>query len=129
DVADLVAKIDGRTVTTARGQAQLQTKSAPIEEDGLNPIESFLHLIVDPQIAVLLFTLGAYGPIFELSNPGLIFPGIVGVIAILLALFAFGTLDANGAGIAFMVFAIILFALEIKLPAHGLLTVGGGRLL
>src|SRR5438309_5327744 len=125
DVADLVAKIDGRTVTTASGSARLQTKAAPIDEDGLNPFESFLHLIVDPQIAVLLFTLGTYGLIFELSNPGLIFPGIVGVIAILLALFAFGTLDANGAGIAFMVFGIILFALEIKLPAHGLLTVGG----
>ena len=125
DVADLVAKIDGRTVTTASGSAGLQTKAAPIDEDGLNPFESFLHLIVDPQIAVLLFTLGTYGLIFELSNPGLIFPGIVGVIAILLALFAFGTLDANGAGIAFMVFGIILFALEIKLPAHGLLTVGG----
>jgi len=125
DVADLVVKIDGRTVTTASGSARLQTKAAPIDEDGLNPFESFLHLIVDPQIAVLLFTLGTYGLIFELSNPGLIFPGIVGVIAILLALFAFGTLDANGAGIAFMVFGIILFALEIKLPAHGLLTVGG----
>ena len=125
DVADLVVKIDGRAVTTASGSARLQTKAAPIDEDGLNPFESFLHLIVDPQIAVLLFTLGTYGLIFELSNPGLIFPGIVGVIAILLALFAFGTLDANGAGIAFMVFGIILFALEIKLPAHGLLTVGG----
>src|SRR5439155_24561053 len=70
-------------------------------------------------------TLGTYGLIFELSNPGLIFPGIVGVIAILLALFAFGTLDANGAGVALMAFAIILFVLEIKVPAHGLLTVGG----
>src|SRR5438477_2410522 len=125
DVADLVATIDGRTVTTASGSARLQTKAAPIDEDGLNPFESFVHLIVDPQIAVLLFTLGTFGLIFELSNPGLIFPGIVGVIAILLALFAFGTLDANGAGIGFMVFGIILFALEIKLPAHGLLTVGG----
>jgi len=74
---------------------------------------------------VLLFTLGTYGLIFELSNPGLIFPGIIGVIAIVLALFAFGTLDANGAGLALMVFAIVLFVLEIKVPAHGLLTAGG----
>ena len=125
DLADLAAKIDGRTVTTAAGEVRLQTKNAPLDEDGLNPIEGFLHLIVNPQIAVLLFTLGTYGLIFELSNPGLIFPGIVGVIAILLALFAFGTLDANGAGVALMAFAIILFVLEIKVPAHGLLTVGG----
>src|SRR6059058_808129 len=125
DVADLLAKIDGRTVTTSAGAVTLATKNAPVIDDGQNPIETLLHFVVDPQIAVLLFTLGTYGLIFELSNPGLIFPGIVGVIAIFLALFAFGTLDANGAGIAFMVFAIVLFALEIKLPAHGLLTVGG----
>src|SRR5256885_9707229 len=79
DLADLAAKIDGRTVTTAAGEVRLQTKNAPLDEDGLNPIEGFLHLIVNPQIAVLLFTLGTYGLIFELSNPGLIFPGIVGV--------------------------------------------------
>lgn len=125
DVRDLLTKIDGRTVKMPSGDVRLATANAPVSEDGLNPIEAFLHLIVDPQIAVLLFTLGTYGLIFELSNPGLIFPGIVGVIAIILALFAFGTLDANGAGIAFMVFALILFALEIKVPAHGLLTVGG----
>src|SRR5207253_870719 len=125
DGPDLAAKMDGRTAKTAAGDVVLATKAAPIEDDALNPIESLLHFVVDPQIAVLLFTLGTYGLIFELSNPGLIFPGIVGVIAIFLALFAFGTLDANGAGIAFMVFAIVLFALEIKLPAHGLLTVGG----
>jgi membrane-bound serine protease (ClpP class) len=125
DVPDLLAKIDGRAVTTAAGAVTLVTKSAPVSEDGLNPIETFLHLIVDPQIAVLLFTLGTYGLIFELSNPGLIFPGIIGVIAIILALFSFGTLDANGAGIALMVFALLLFVAEIKVQAHGLLTAGG----
>ena len=125
DVPDLLAKIDGRAVTTTAGAATLATKSAPIVDDGLNPIETFLHLIVDPQIAVLLFTLGTYGLIFELSNPGLIFPGIIGVIAIILALFSFGTLDANGAGVALMVFALLLFVAEIKVQAHGLLTAGG----
>jgi membrane-bound serine protease (ClpP class) len=125
DVADLLAKIDGRTVTTTAGPVTLATKNAPVGEDGLNPIETLLHFVVDPQIAVLLFTLGTYGLIFELSNPGLIFPGIVGVIAIILALFSFGTLDANGAGVALMVFAILLFVAEIKVQAHGLLTAGG----
>jgi len=125
NVADLVAKIDGRMVKTASGDIRLATAGAALDEDGLNPIESLLHKVVDPQIAVLLFTLGTYGLIFELSNPGLIFPGIIGVIAIVMALFAFGTLDANAAGVALMVFAIVLFVLEIKVPAHGLLTVGG----
>src|SRR5437879_898642 len=125
DVPDLVAKIDGRTVTLPSGPIRLATKEAPLDEDGLNPIETLLHFIVDPQIAVLLFTLGTYGLIFELSNPGLIFPGIIGVIAIILALFSFGTLDANGAGVALMVFALLLFVAEIKVQAHGLLTAGG----
>ena len=125
DVADLLAKIDGRPVTTAAGAVTLATKSAPITDDGQNPIETLLHFVVDPQIAVLLFTLGTYGLIFELSNPGLIFPGIIGVIAIILALFSFGTLDASGAGVALMVFAILLFVAEIKVQAHGLLTAGG----
>jgi len=112
-------------VTTAAGEARLATKSAPVIQDGQNPIETLLHFVVNPQIAVLLFTLGTYGLIFELSNPGLIFPGIVGVIAIILALFSFGTLDANGAGVALMVFAVLLFIAEIKVQAHGLLTAGG----
>jgi membrane-bound serine protease (ClpP class) len=124
-VADLIAKIDGRTVKTAAGDARLATTGAVLDDYGPNPLENLLHFIVDPQIAILLFTLGTYGLIFELSNPGLIFPGIVGVIAILLALFAFGTLDANGAGIALMVFAVALFLLEIKIASHGLLTAGG----
>jgi membrane-bound serine protease (ClpP class) len=125
DLPDLLNKIDGRTVTTATGDVRLATKDAPIAEDGFNPFETLLHLVVNPQIAVLLFTLGTYGLIFELSNPGLIFPGIIGVIAIVLALFSFGTLDANGAGVALMVFAILLFVAEIKVQAHGLLTAGG----
>jgi membrane-bound serine protease (ClpP class) len=125
DVNDLLKKIDGRTVTTSAGKVQLATASAVQDAVDPNPFETLLHLIVDPQIAVLLFTLGTYGLIFELSNPGLIFPGIIGVIAIVLALFAFGTLDANAAGVALLAFAVLLFVAEIKVPAHGLLTAGG----
>jgi len=125
DVPDLLAKIDGRKVSTGAGDVVLATKGATTEDGTPNPIETFLHLIVDPQIAVLLFTLGTYGIIFELSNPSLIFPGIIGVIAVVLALFAFGTLDANATGIALMVFAIVLFVADIKLASHFLLTAGG----
>ena len=125
DVPELLAKIDGRDVVLPQRTVTLRTRGVPIEEDPRNPLEIFLHLITDPQIAVLLFTLGTYGLIFELSNPSLLFPGIVGVICIVLALFAFGTLDANAAGIALMVFAVALFVAEIKIVSHGLLTVGG----
>lgn len=125
DVADLLAKADGREVRLVDRTVRLATRDALIVPDDLNPFETFLWFIVDPQIALLLFTLGTYGLIFELSNPGLIFPGIVGVISIVLALFSFGTLDANAAGIALMVFAILLFIAEVKVVSHGLLTAGG----
>ena len=125
DVRDLVDRVDGRQVTTSAGAVTLATKGAALEESGPNPLEALLHLVVDPQIAVLLFTIGTYGIIFELSNPSLIFPGVIGVIAIVLALFAFGTLDANAAGIALMVFAIAMFVAEIKIASHGILTAGG----
>jgi membrane-bound serine protease (ClpP class) len=125
DVRDLVDRIDGRQVTTSRGTVTLATKGAGLEESGPNPFEALLHLIVDPQIAVLLFTIGTYGIIFELSNPSLIFPGVIGVIAVVLALFAFGTLDAEVAGVALMIFAVALFVAEIKVASHGLLTAGG----
>jgi len=125
DVPDLLAKIDGREVVLPHATVRLATRGAPVEEDPRNPLEVFLHLITDPQIAVLLFTLGTYGLIFELSNPSLIFPGVVGVICIVLALFAFGTLDANAAGVALMVFAVAMFAAEFWVPSHGILTVGG----
>jgi membrane-bound serine protease (ClpP class) len=125
DVPDLLRRIDGRKVTTAAGAVTLATANASLDDAGPNPFERLLHFIVDPQVAVLLFTIGTYGVIFELSNPSLLFPGIIGVIAIVLALFAFGTLDANGAGIALMVFAVALFVAEIKLASHGMLTAGG----
>jgi membrane-bound serine protease (ClpP class) len=125
DVTDLLRKVDGRSVTTADGQRKLATAGASTEDASPNPLEGILHFIVDPQVAVLLFTIGTYGIIFELSNPSLLFPGIIGVIAIVLALFAFGTLNAEGAGIALMVFAVVLFVAEIKIVSHGLLTAGG----
>ncbi|CAN5203833.1 nodulation protein NfeD [soil metagenome] len=125
NVADLLVKVDGLEVALPHETVRLATRGAAVSEDPRNPLETLLHFITDPQIAVLLFTVGTYGIIFELSNPSLIFPGIVGVICVVLALFAFGTLDANAAGVALMAFAIVLFVAEIKVASHGLLTVGG----
>ncbi len=125
DLADVLRKADGREIALPSGPVRVSTASAVPEEHPFSLIERILHLITDPTVAILLFTLGSYGLIFELSNPSLIFPGVVGVIAILLALFAFGTLDANGAGIALLVFAVLLFVAEIWVPSHGILTAGG----
>jgi membrane-bound serine protease (ClpP class) len=125
NIPDVLRQAHGRSVEVSGQRVTLDVAGAATQPADPNPIERFLHIIVDPQIAILLFTLGTYGLIFELSNPGLILPGIVGVLAIVLALFAFGTLDANAAGIALIVFATILFIAEIKVVSHGLLTAGG----
>ena len=125
DLPDLLSQIDGRAVDVHGQSVTLATKSAAIDDDGMSFFELLLHFIVDPQIALLLFTVGTYGLIFELSNPGLIFPGIIGVIAIVMALFSFGTLDANAAGVALMIFAVVLFIAEVKVVSHGLLVAGG----
>lgn len=126
DIEALLRRADGRQVQLANGErVTLALSALPRESDEPNIFETILHTIVDPQIALLLFTLGVYGLIFELSNPGLILPGIVGGLAVILALYAFGTLDANAAGIALLVFAVVLFIAEIKVVSHGLLTAGG----
>jgi len=125
DVRELLDKADGRAVTTAAGATKLATRGATIEDGSPNPFERLLHIVVDPQIAVMLFSLGTLALFFELQNPSLILPGVFGVIAIVLALFAFGTLDASAAGVALLVFAVVLFIADIKVASHGFLTAGG----
>ena len=82
-------------------------------------------MISDPNIAYILLLLGLYGVLFELYNPGAILPGIVGVICFTMAFYSMHTLPINYAGVALIVFAIILFLLDIKVVSHGLLTIGG----
>lgn len=125
DLPDLLERIHGREVALPSGAVRLETRGAPVSEDPRNIFETLLHVITDPQVASLLFTFGMLGIYFELTNPGGFFPGVVGVVSIVLALFAFGTLDANAAGIALLLFALVLFGAEILVAGHGILTAGG----
>src|SRR5262249_24842101 len=125
DVADVLRKVEGKTIAIAGQRTTLSLARARVEASEPTLIETFLHIVVDPQIALLLFALGTYGLIFELSSPSLIFPGVIGVIAMVSALFALGTLNANAAGLVLLVFALLLFASEIWLTSHGILTAGG----
>jgi membrane-bound serine protease (ClpP class) len=84
-----------------------------------------LDTISNPSIAYILLMLGIYGIFFELSNPGAILPGVVGGIFLILAFYALQMLPVNFAGLALILFAIILFIAEIKVVSHGLLAVGG----
>jgi len=125
DLDELLAAIDGRTVETATGKVVLHTKGAPARAYGMNFIDRFLSVVVDPNIAYILFLLGIYGLIFELTSPGISGAGIAGGIAILLALIAFGSLPTNIGGLLLIVLAAALFLVDIKAPTHGVLTAGG----
>ena len=90
----------------------------------MNPLQALLHLISDPNIAFILFTIGFYGLLFELQNPNWV-TGILGALAIILAFIGFGSLPLNVGGLLLIGLAIVLFVLEFTVTSHGLLTVGG----
>jgi membrane-bound serine protease (ClpP class) len=125
DLNDLLAKIDGREVDVSGRTVVLATAGAVVDEVTLSWRERFLARISDPNIAYLLMLLGVFGIIFELQNPGAIFPGVIGVISILLATFALQILPVNYVGLALIALAIVLFLLETQIASAGLLTVGG----
>lgn len=125
NVDDLLAKCDGRTVDLPSGGKVLHTKDAAKRNININWRDRILQVITDPNIAYILFSLGMLGIFFELSNPGAVFPGILGGICLILAFFAFQTLPINYAGVLLMIFGLILFILEIKIVSHGALTIGG----
>jgi membrane-bound serine protease (ClpP class) len=91
----------------------------------MNWIEKFLYAIVDPNIAYILLTIAALGIFAEIFSPGLIFPGIIGVICGLMAFYAFGMLPVNLTGILFILLALGFFIAEILAPGFGLLFTGG----
>ncbi len=122
---DLLIQLDGRKLETAGGVKTIHTQNAKIRYKEMNAVQKFLNIVSDPNIAYILMMIGIYGLIFELSNPGSILPGIVGVIALVLAFYSLHTLPVNYAGLALIVFAVILFIAELKIVSHGLLTAGG----
>ena len=125
DLERLLEKIDGREVKLASGTRVLKTKGAEINRREMGFREKVLITISNPNIAFILFLLGLAGLYFEFSSPGVILPGIIGGISLILAFFAFQTLPVNYAGILLILFAVILFIAEIKVVSHGVLTIGG----
>ena len=122
---ELMKLVDGKEIITTSGTKILHTREANVELSEMGAFEKFLDMISDPNIAYILLLLGLYGVLFELYNPGAILPGIVGVICFTMAFYSMHTLPINYAGLALIVFAIILFLLDIKVVSHGLLTIGG----
>jgi membrane-bound serine protease (ClpP class) len=122
---DLLKQIDGRMVTIGDRTVALQTKNAAVTEFHMTWIEKLLDILVDPSIAYILMLVGIYGLFFELYSPGAIFPGVIGGISLILAFYAMHTLPVSFAGLALILFAVILFLLEIKVTSYGLLSIGG----
>lgn len=122
---DLLRQLDGKTVTVAGEPVTLDLGAAVIEDVALSPLEGFLNQIVNPAIAAILLTIGINAILFELPSPGGFALGLLGVVCMLLAFYALGTINANWAGLAFVILAVILFVLDIKAPTHGALTLGG----
>jgi membrane-bound serine protease (ClpP class) len=123
---DLLKKIDGKAVTTADNTTvTLATSGATVAEDELGWRLAILNVITDPNVAYILMLIGIYGLFFELSNPGAVFPGIVGGISLILAFYAFQTLPVNYAGLFLILLAVVMFILELKVVSHGALTIGG----
>lgn len=121
----LLDLVHGRQVSTSAGEKTLNTKDASIDSVDMDFIEKMLDILSDPNIAYILFLIGLYGLMFELYNPGAIFPGVIGVISLVLALYSMHTLPINYAGLALVVFSVILFILEATIVSHGLLAIGG----
>ena len=126
DLESLISQINGRKVTLASGtEVTIDTTEYTLSVNEMNPIERFLHVISDPNIAYILLTLATIGLITEISNPGLIFPGVVGGICLFLAFYSLGVLNAYWAGVLLIFLAIGLFVAEVFTQAFGILTAGG----
>jgi membrane-bound serine protease (ClpP class) len=125
DNKELLQQLDGRQVQLSHTTVTLHTKGAETIEYEMSFIEKLLNIISDPNIAYILMMLGFYGLMFELYSPGAILPGIVGVICLILAFYSLHTLPVNYAGLALILFALLLFILEIKIASHGMLAIGG----
>ncbi len=125
DLEDLLKKLDGRKVTVAGKPYVLHTAGATVQDipEGLRT--RILKNIADPNIAFILMMIGLAGLYFELAHPGVVFPGAVGALCLLLAFFAFQTLPINFIGILLILLAFILFILEFKITSYGLLSLGG----
>jgi len=125
NLQDLLAKVDGRTVKTTRGAVTLETRNAAVKRIEIRFRDRFLALITDPNIAYILMMVGMLGIFFELQNPGVVLPGVIGGISLILAFFAFQSLPINWAGVLLILFGVSLLIAEIKIVSHGVLTIGG----
>jgi len=126
NLADLISQLDGREVTMLDGSVvTLNTQGVILKDVPMSAIQKFLYTIADPNIAYILMSLAMLGLLVEISNPGLIFPGVIGAICLLLAFYSLGMLPVNYAGILLIALAFGFFVAEVFTTTFGILTAGG----
>lgn len=125
DVTSLLEQIDGRSVAMGQAALTLHTKGAAVLEFPMGWRLDLLKAISDPNIAILLMTVGTIGILAELYNPGAILPGVVGAISLIMAFYALQSLPINYAGVLLVLLGIVLFILEFTVTSYGILTLGG----
>lgn len=129
DLSDLLRKIDGRTIAVEGREFTLRTANAEPRYLELNERQRILNVLADPTIAYILLLAGLAGLVYELTHPGLIFPGVAGLVSLLLAALALQMLPTNYAAVLLIILGIVLILAEIKFTSYGLLTVGGATCL
>ena len=123
---DLLKQLDGRTISRFDGtKTTLSLKSAARRPFELSARQKFLARIVQPDVVFVLLILGVLGLYTEFTHPGVVLPGVVGGICLVLALYALNFLPVNLAGLFLIVLALVFFILEAKMPSHGVLALGG----
>src|SRR5271165_6716239 len=126
DQNDLFHQLDGRTIKRFDGKpVQLHLSNDTVDEMQMSLRQRILDFLMDPNIAFLVFAVGALALYAEFNHPGAIVPGVVGVVFILLALFALNLLPTRYAAFTLIIAAFVLFALEAKFATHGILGVAG----
>ena len=124
DIPALITQLDGRQLSVAGTDHVLKTAGATLRYHEMTWRQRLLAAISHPQFIPILFSIGSLGLMLELYNPGLIFPGVVGAIALLLAFYSMQALPINYSGLALIGLAFIMFILETQVPSFGMLTVG-----
>ena len=125
DRADLLRKLEGKVVRRDGKNLPFHLAGAAVTVRPMSSVQSIMEVVSDPDIAYILMIVGVLGLIVELANPGVILPGVVGGISLILALFGFETLPVNFAGVLLILLAIVFLIAEIKIVSHGMLTVAG----
>lgn len=125
DTADLMRQVDGRRLQAGGREVQLDTSAMTLREVTPNWRTRLLSALTNPNIALILMMIGAYGLLFEFMNPGALYPGTIGAIALLLGLYALSALPVNYAGIALILLGLALVVAEAFAPSFGILGIGG----